>query len=69
MDLLEHDKRKATKMIRGMERLSYKDRLRELGMFYARTERSSKCFCAWKFTVTPFIMISENKKLKECICW
>ena len=33
MDLLEHIQRKATKMIPGMEHLSYKDRLRELGLF------------------------------------
>ena len=33
MDLLEHIQRKATKMIQGVEHLSYKDRLRELGLF------------------------------------
>ena len=31
MDLLEHIQRRATKMIKGMEHLHYKDRLRELG--------------------------------------
>ena len=33
MDLLECVQRRATKMIQGMEHLSYKDRLRELRLF------------------------------------
>ncbi|PKU47776.1 hypothetical protein llap_1885 [Limosa lapponica baueri] len=33
VDLLDWIQRKATKMIRGLEHLSYKDRLRELGLF------------------------------------
>lgn len=33
MDLLENIHRRATQMMQGMEHLSYRDRLRELGIF------------------------------------
>ncbi|PKU47703.1 hypothetical protein llap_1983 [Limosa lapponica baueri] len=39
VDLLEQVWRKATKMIRGMEHLSYTDKLRELGLFSLEMRR------------------------------
>ena len=38
MELLESIQRRATKMIPGMKHLSYKDRLRELGLCRWRRE-------------------------------
>ncbi|KAK4829619.1 hypothetical protein QYF61_005746 [Mycteria americana] len=78
MDLLERDQSTAMKMIRGLEHLSYEDRLRELGLFSLEKRRlREKLTAAFQYLKGPMRKLrrdflqgtrANGFKLKEGTC-
>mgnify|MGYP001861274406 CR=1 FL=1 len=66
MDLLEHVQRRATKVIQGMEHLSY-NRLRQLGMFSLQNRRL-QCDLIAAFQYLKWSYRKEGDRLFSRVC-